>query len=60
VAKVSQQTLYKHLSLWHPHHQSGVIDPGTSLSAVDQSQIENTAESSDSLQEEALHPLEKK
>jgi hypothetical protein len=59
-AKVSQQTLYKHLSLWHPHHQPGVIDPGTSLSAVDQSQFEDSPESSDSLQKEALHPLEKK
>jgi hypothetical protein len=25
LAKVSQQTLYKHLSLWHPHHHQGVI-----------------------------------
>jgi hypothetical protein len=57
-AKVSQQTLYKHLSLWHPHHQPGVIDPGTSLSAVDQCHFENTTESSDSLQAEALHPLD--
>jgi len=57
---VSQQTLYKHLSLWHPHHQSGVINEPSSFSDVEQSQIEDPAESSDSLQEEALHPLEKK
>jgi uncharacterized membrane-anchored protein YhcB (DUF1043 family) len=26
VARVSQQTLYKHLSLWHPHHVQGEIN----------------------------------
>jgi hypothetical protein len=59
-AKVSQQTLYKHLSLWHPHHQPGVIDQGTSLSAVAPSSSENPVESPDSLQKEGLHPLEKR
>jgi hypothetical protein len=58
-AKVSQQTLYKHLSLWHPRHQPGVIAELSSFSAVEQPQIEDGAESLDSLQGEALHPLEK-
>jgi hypothetical protein len=57
---VSQQTLYKHLSLWHPRHQPGVIDELSSFSAVEQPQIEDGAESLDSLQGKALHPLDKK
>ncbi len=59
-AKVSQQTLYKHLSLWHPHHQPGVIGEKSNLSTIDQLQCDSTLESSSSLQEEELHPLDKK
>jgi hypothetical protein len=59
-AKVSQQTLYKHLSLWHPHHQPGVINQKPSCLAVEQSLSGNTAESADSLQGKALHPMEEK
>ena len=59
-AKVSQQTLYKHLGLWHPYHQSGVIDETPSFSALDQLPSKNSEESRELLQEEALHPLEEK
>ncbi|MGB3518570.1 MAG: hypothetical protein WBA43_19085, partial [Elainellaceae cyanobacterium] len=58
-AKVSQQTLYKHLSLWHPAHQEGVISPAASLLALTEARSEAIPKSPEPLQIKELHPLEK-
>jgi hypothetical protein len=57
LAKVSQQTLYKYLSLWHPYHQLGVIDQVTSLSEPQQPQAEELPKSPDPLASEELHSI---
>jgi hypothetical protein len=57
VAHVSQQTLYKHLSLWHPHHAQGEINDDTSLSAPESVPSEPTIETPEPLSEKGLHPI---
>jgi hypothetical protein len=56
-ARVSQQTLYKHLSLWHPHHQVGVMNQVASLSEPQQPPAEEPPKSPDPLVSEVLHPI---
>ncbi|HZG39250.1 MAG TPA: hypothetical protein VEZ50_11275, partial [Nodosilinea sp.] len=58
-AKVSQQTLYKHLSLWHPAHQEGVIASATSLLAPEEADSEAIPQSLEPLESKELHPSEK-
>jgi hypothetical protein len=58
-AQVSQQTLYRHLSLWHPHHQKGVIDPVESLSAAEEAISATLPKSPESPEIKELHPSEK-
>ncbi|MBE9157081.1 hypothetical protein IQ265_09615 [Nodosilinea sp. LEGE 06152] len=58
-AKVSQQTLYKHLSLWHPKHQEGVIAQLASFLAPEQASSEAIPESPEPGEIKELHPLEK-
>ena len=58
-AKVSQQTLYKHLSLWHPAHQEGVIAQLTNLLAPEEVNSEALAKTPESCEIKELHPLEK-
>jgi hypothetical protein len=57
-AKVSQQTLYKHLSLWHPTHQEGVIAQLASLLAPEEVDSEAMPESSEPFEIKELHPSE--
>lgn len=58
-AHVSQQTLYKHLELWHPYRQEGVIDAKTSFSADDQTILAEPCQSSEALENKRLHPVAK-
>jgi hypothetical protein len=58
-ARVSQQTLYKHLSLWHPAHQEGVIASATSLLAPEEADSEAIPQSLEPLESKELHPSEK-
>ncbi|PSN16507.1 hypothetical protein C7293_02560 [filamentous cyanobacterium CCT1] len=58
LAKVSQQTLYKHLNLWHPAHQEGVIAQLASLLAPGEATSEAIPESLEPLEIKELHPLE--
>jgi hypothetical protein len=59
LAKVSQQTLYKHLSLWHPEHQEGVIAQLASLLAPEDANSEVMPESSEPPEIKELHPSER-
>ncbi|PSR16976.1 hypothetical protein C8255_15000 [filamentous cyanobacterium CCP3] len=56
-AKVSQQTLYKHLSLWHPEHQKGVIASATSVLELAEAISEAISTSLEPLQNKKLHPV---
>lgn len=58
-AKVSQQTLYKHLSLWHPAHQEGVIAQLASLLAPEEVNSEAIPESLEPFETKELHPSER-
>jgi hypothetical protein len=58
-AKVSQQTLYKHLGLWHPQHQEGVIAQLASLLGPEDVNSEARPESPEPRQIKELHPLER-
>ncbi|MGG6242856.1 hypothetical protein ACQ4N7_30030 [Nodosilinea sp. AN01ver1] len=58
-AKVSQQTLYKHLSLWHPKHQEGVTAQSASFIAPEEVNYEAMPESLEPREIKKLHPLEK-
>ncbi|TVQ07438.1 MAG: hypothetical protein EA368_14260, partial [Leptolyngbya sp. DLM2.Bin27] len=58
-AKVSQQTLYKHLSLWHPAHQEGVIAQLASLLASEETITAPTPESPEPREIKELHPSER-
>lgn len=58
-AKVSQQTLYKHLSLWHPEHQEGVIVPVASLLAPDKVSSEAILKTPEPRKIKELHPSER-
>ena len=58
-AKVSQQTLYKHLSLWHPAHQEGVIAQLASLLAPEEVNSEAMPESLEPFEIKELHPSER-
>jgi hypothetical protein len=58
-ARVSQQTLYKHLSLWHPYHLPGVIDEKSSFPAPETVADTSSVESSETLENKELHPIEK-
>jgi len=60
VARVSQQTLYKHRSLWHPNYLQGVMHEEPSLSAVESEPNERTSESSEPLKNGKLHPIGEK
>jgi hypothetical protein len=60
VARVSQQTLYKHLSLWHPYHRQGEINEASGVSAVAEAVNEASSESLKVLETGVLHPLEEK
>jgi hypothetical protein len=57
-AHVSQQTLYKYLSLWHPHHQQGVIAQPESIPASEEDAPEAVLETPDPLEINVLHPLD--
>ena len=59
LAKVSQQTLYKHLSLWHPQHQEGVIAQLASLLAPEEVNSEATPEVLEPFEIKELHPSER-
>ncbi|MEB3290407.1 MAG: hypothetical protein VKI82_10860 [Leptolyngbya sp.] len=56
-AHVSQQTLYKHLSLWHPYHQQGVIDADAILSGDDDAILAAPCQAPEPLENKGLHPL---
>lgn len=56
-AHVSQQTLYKHLSLWHPYHQPGVIDVISSLSSDEEAILAAPTQSPEPLENKGLHPI---
>ncbi|MGG6242832.1 hypothetical protein ACQ4N7_29885 [Nodosilinea sp. AN01ver1] len=58
-AKVSQQTLYKHLSLWHPQHQKGVIAQLASLLAPEEVNSETMPGSLEPFEIKELHPSER-
>jgi hypothetical protein len=58
-AKVSQQTLYKHLGLWHPQHQEGVIAPVASLLAPDEVSSEAIPKTLEPPKIKELHPSER-
>jgi hypothetical protein len=58
-AKVSQQTLYKHLSLWHPAHQEGVIAQLASLLAPEEMNSGAMPESPEPFEIKELHPSER-
>ncbi|MEO0488046.1 MAG: hypothetical protein AAFZ49_00635 [Cyanobacteria bacterium J06659_2] len=55
-ANVSQQTLYKHLSLWHPQHHQGEIDGPTSDTALNAPLNPISSQSSEPLKIKELHP----
>lgn len=57
VAHVSQQTLYKHLTLWHPDHQ-GEMNDVISVSAPTPTAESSPSESLEPLKTEGLHPVE--
>ena len=56
VARVSQQTLYKYLALWHPMYLKGVIDEATVFSAVESGLQKSDLESPEPLVNKGLHP----
>ena len=56
VARVSQQTLYKYLALWHPMYLKGVIDEATVFSAVESGLQKSDLESPEPLENKGLHP----
>jgi hypothetical protein len=56
VARVSQQTLYKYLALWHPMYLKGVIDEATVFSAVESGLQKSDLESPEPLANKGLHP----
>jgi hypothetical protein len=56
VARVSQQTLYKYLALWHPMYLKGVIDEATVVSAVESGLQKSDLESPEPLVNKGLHP----
>ena len=56
VARVSQQTLYKYLALWHPMYLKGVIDEATVFSAVELGLQKSDLESPEPLENKGLHP----
>jgi hypothetical protein len=58
LARVSQQTLYKYQSLWHPHHVQGEINEATGVSAAEIEENQPQPESQKALENKALHPLE--
>jgi hypothetical protein len=58
-ANVSHQTLYKHLSLWHPHHQQGVMPQPEAIPAPEVPASEAMSQSPEPLKSEELHPLAK-
>ncbi|WP_052051084.1 hypothetical protein [Leptolyngbya sp. KIOST-1] len=58
-AKVSQQTLYKHLSLWHPQHQEGVIAAAASLLDLTETIPEAISQLPDPLENKELHPIDR-
>ncbi|MBE9155713.1 hypothetical protein IQ265_02515 [Nodosilinea sp. LEGE 06152] len=58
-AKVSQQTLYKHLSLWHPEHREGVIEPAAGFLALEEASSEAIPKSLEPFEVKELHPLER-
>jgi hypothetical protein len=60
VARVSQQTLYKHRSLWHPNYLQGVMHEEPRLSAVESEPNERQLESPEPLENKELHPIGKK
>ena len=55
-ANVSQQTLYKHLSLWHPHHHQGEIDDIARDTAFSPPQELTPRQSPNPLKIKELHP----
>lgn len=57
IAHVSQQTLYKHLSLWHPYHQQGVIDAISSLSTDDKAMLTAPCQVPEPPENKRLHPV---
>ena len=57
-AKVSQQTLYKHLSLWHPAHQQGVIAQPVSISGSEEAIAAPEPKSPEAREIKELHPSE--
>jgi hypothetical protein len=59
LARVSQQTLYKHLSLWHPEHQEGVIASVASFLAPKEVIPGPASESPEPREIKELHPSEK-
>ncbi|WOD37398.1 hypothetical protein [Nodosilinea sp. E11] len=59
LAKVSQQTLYKHLSLWHPAHQEGVIAQLASLLGPKEVSSEALPQTPEPREIKELHPLER-
>jgi hypothetical protein len=59
VAKVSQQTLYRHLGLWHPEHQEGVIAPIANVLAPEEAIAGELLRSPEPFEIKELHPLEK-
>lgn len=56
-AHVSQQTLYKHLSLWHPLHQQGVIDAEASLFGDNDAILAAPFQVLEPLENKELHPV---
>lgn len=56
-AHVSQQTLYKHLGLWHPYHQQGVINAETSFSADGEAILAKPCQLPEPLEDKGLHPI---
>lgn len=56
VARVSQQTLYKYLALWHPMYLKGVIDEATVFSAVESGLQKSDLETPEPLINKGLHP----
>ncbi|HZG39459.1 MAG TPA: hypothetical protein VEZ50_12325 [Nodosilinea sp.] len=58
-AKVSQQTLYKHLSLWHPEHQEGVIAQLASFLVSEDASSEALPKTLEPREIKELHPSDK-
>ena len=59
LAKVSQQTLYKHLGLWHPQHQEGVIAQLASFLGPDEVSSEAIPKTLEPPKIKELHPSER-